>query len=85
MHRRACLGNSDDAWTIGLVVGLMIFLALCLAAYTWGWARGSLVMVAVVPLGAFHLWRRRHWNRFVRRQSEVGLVALEQMLGRQEH
>lgn len=81
MWRRACLGDRDAVVAVGyLWVGLCVAVLLVLAARTgWPVAIGCSLAAAVV-MQAGYWWRRRRWNRWIRRQGLEGIAAVEVLL-----
>jgi hypothetical protein len=83
MWRRACLGVHDDVVTLFLMWTAALFDVLLLGASVRGWLWGlAATSVTGILLQAAYWWRRRRWDRFIRRESAQGTAAAEALLGR---
>jgi hypothetical protein len=81
MWRRACLGSTDDLWTLASPSSGVVFVATLAAAALWGWWSGLGIGVAVGSvLVVTYAWRRRVWNGVVSRQAARGVDSAETWL-----
>ena len=83
MWRRACLGVREDAVTLLLMwlAGVLDILLLGADVRGWLWGVTAAALAGSLTQAVFW-WRRRRWDRFVRRQWLQGVADAEVLLGR---